>query len=161
MAFRRGRRLGIDVGSVRVGIAQCDPDGILATPLDTVYRRDGDPAALARIAALVAEVDPLELVVGLPRSLDGTERASARTALDFTAQIAAATGLPVRLVDERFSTAEAHTVLQAVGRSARKRREIVDAVAAVVILQSAVDHEKRTGEPAGSVLRSQSEDPHV
>lgn len=159
MAFRRGRRLGIDVGSVRVGIAQCDPDGILATPLDTVYRRDGDAPALRRIAALVAEVEPIELVAGQPRSLDGTARASADTALAFTEQIARETGLPVRLVDERFSTTEAHTVLQAVGRSARKRREIVDAVAAVVILQSAVDQEKSTGLPAGTLLHPASEAP--
>jgi putative holliday junction resolvase len=158
MAFRRGRRLGIDVGSVRVGIAQCDPDGILATPVGTVYRREGDEQALRRIAEIAAEHEPIELVTGLPRSLDGTERASAATALDFTRQIAAATRLPVRLVDERFSTTQAHAVLQSVGKNSRKRREIVDAVAAVVILQSAVDQEKQTGEPAGELLEDRRED---
>lgn len=152
MSFRRGRRLGIDVGTVRIGIAQCDPDGILATPLDTVYRRAGDETALQRIAGLVRETDPIELVTGLPRSLDGAQRAAAASTLDFTARIARATGVPVRLVDERFSTTQAHTVLQAVGKSARKRREIVDAVAAVVILQSAIDHERSTGRPAGELL---------
>ncbi|GAA4285398.1 Holliday junction resolvase RuvX [Brevibacterium daeguense] len=157
MAFRRGRRLGIDVGSVRIGIAQCDPDGILATPVGTVYRRDGDEQALRRIAEIVTEHEPIELITGLPRSLDGTERASAATALDFTRQIADATGLPVRLVDERFSTTQAHAVLQSVGKSSRKRREIVDAVAAVVILQSAIDQEKQTGAPAGELLEDRGE----
>ncbi|WP_349827989.1 Holliday junction resolvase RuvX [Brevibacterium litoralis] len=152
MSFRRGRRLGIDVGSVRVGIAQCDPDGILATPLDTVYRRSGDEAALKDIARITAEYEPLELVAGLPASLDGKERASADVALDFTRRIAEVTGVPVRLHDERFSTTQAHRVLQSVGKNARKRREIVDSVAAVVILQAAIDQEKQTGTPGGRLL---------
>ncbi|GAA2008580.1 Holliday junction resolvase RuvX [Brevibacterium samyangense] len=152
MTFRRGRRLGIDVGSVRVGIAQCDPDGILATPLDTVYRRDGDETALRRIRAIAEEYEPLEIIGGLPASLDGTERASAQVALDFTRRIAEVTGVPVRLHDERFTTTQAHRVLQSVGKNARKRREIVDSVAAVVILQAAIDQEKQTGVPGGRML---------
>lgn len=155
--FRRGRRLGFDVGSVRIGVAQCDPDGILATPLDTVYRRDGDDRALAQIAGIIAEHDPLELVVGLPRSLDGAERASAADALDFTRRFASRTEVPVRLVDERFTTTQAHAVLAAAGKNARKRREIVDAVAAVVILQTAIDQEKTTGTAAGELLDTTGE----
>lgn len=152
MTFRRGRRLGVDVGSVRVGVAYCDPDGILAAPLATVYRRDGDPAALRRLGELVAEVDPIEIVSGRPRSLDGADRASALTALEFTRQIASTTGLPVRLVDERFTTTQAQHMLESAGKNSRQRREIVDAAAAVVILQTALDLEKSLGCAPGEPL---------
>lgn len=156
MSFRRGRRIGIDVGSVRVGVAYSDPDGILAAPLATVYRRNGDQAALRELRGLVAEVDPLEIVCGRPTSLDGADRASAATALTFTQQIAAATGLPVRLVDERFTTTVAHHMLESAGKNSKQRREKVDAAAAVVILQAALELEKNLGTPPGEPLPPQS-----
>lgn len=70
--LRRGRRLAVDVGDARIGVASCDPDGILATPVETVPGRDV-PAAHRRLAALVEEYEPIEVVVGLPRSLKGGE----------------------------------------------------------------------------------------
>ncbi len=158
MTFRRGRRLGLDIGSVRIGVAQCDPDGILSTPLTTVYRRSGDAAALREIAALCSEYEPLEIICGQPRSLDGRLRASAQSAAEFTSAVAALGAAPVRLVDERFTTTQAHGVLQSAGKNSRARRESVDAVAAVLILQSAVDYEKQTGSPAGTLVEPASGD---
>ncbi|MFK4836757.1 Holliday junction resolvase RuvX [Microbacterium sp. ZW T2_14] len=145
--FRRGRRLGIDVGKARVGVATCDPDGLLATPVETVPRND---ASVARITALAEEYSAVELLVGLPMNLRGEDTASTQDARDFAAALAAASALPVRLVDERLSTVSAHAALRSSGRSQRSSRSIVDQVAAVVLLQQALDVEKSTGRPPGT-----------
>ncbi|KAF2419148.1 Holliday junction resolvase RuvX [Microbacterium sp. B35-30] len=145
--FRRGRRLGIDVGKARVGVATCDPDGLLATPVETVPR---DDASVARITALAEEYSAVELLVGLPMNLRGEDTASTQDARDFAAALAAASALPVRLVDERLSTVSAHAALRSSGRSQRSSRTIVDQVAAVVLLQQALDVEKSTGRPPGT-----------
>lgn len=137
--MRRGRRLGIDVGTVRVGIAYSDPDGLLASPYEVVNRRGGDNFALRRIQEIVDEVDPVELVIGDPTSLDGQARQSAGKARRFAEKIVERTGLPVRYVDERFTTTQAHMMLQSAGKTSKQRRETVDAQAAVVILQTALD----------------------
>lgn len=147
--FRRGVRLGIDVGKARVGVARCDPDGMLAVPVETVPR---DDASMERIAALAAEWSPLELVVGLPVNMRGEDTASTQDARDFAAALVTRTGLSVRLVDERLSTVTAHAALRSSGRTQKNSRSIVDQVAAVVLLQHAIDMEKRTGAPAGDVL---------
>ena len=145
--FRRGVRLGIDVGKARVGVARCDPDGMLATPVETVPR---DDASIARIAVLAGECDAMEILVGLPLNMRGEDTASTADAREFAAQLAAASDLPVRLVDERLSTVSAHAALRDSGRSQKKSRSIVDQVAAVVLLQQALDVEKSTGRPAGT-----------
>jgi putative Holliday junction resolvase len=145
--FRRGVRLGIDVGKARVGVARCDPDGLLATPVETVTRDDG---AVARVTALAEEHSAVEILVGLPLNLRGEDTASTADARDFAAAVAAASALPVRLVDERLSTVSAHAALRDSGRSQRSSRSIVDQVAAVVLLQQALDVEKSTGRPPGT-----------
>ena len=91
--FRRGRRLALDVGSVRVGAAICDPDGILATPIDHV-RRDEDTAAITRIRDLVEEHDAIEIVAGRPRSLDGADHGAVDAALTFLRALAARVSVP-------------------------------------------------------------------
>ncbi len=145
--FRRGVRLGIDVGKARVGVARADPDGMLATPVETVARDDG---SVARILALAAEHDATDVYVGLPLNMQGQDTASTTDAREFAAALAAASDLPVRLVDERLSTVSAHAVLRDSGRSQRSSRSIVDQVAAVVLLQHALDVEKSTGRPPGN-----------
>lgn len=146
-AMRRGRRLAVDVGDARIGVASCDPGGLLATPVETVRAGAGDKA---RIAALVAEYEALEVVVGLPRSLSGREGPAAAKARAFAARLAALVApVPVRLVDERMSTVAATHGLRASGVAARKGRSVVDQAAAVVILQSALDAERATGRPPG------------
>ena len=153
--FRRGVRLGVDVGKARVGVARCGPDGMLAVPVETVPRNE---ASIARITALANEYDAFEVLVGLPVSLSGGDTASTADARAFAGELATATGRPVRLVDERLSTVSAHAALRESGRSLRSSRRIVDQVAAVVLLQQAIDVEKGTGTPAG-VLMSDPQEP--
>ena len=148
--FRRGVRLGIDVGKARVGVARVDPDGMLAVPVETVPR---DEKSVARIAEIAAEYGPIELVVGLPLNMRGEDTPSTTDAREFAAELGRA--IPdagVRMVDERLSTVTAHSALRASGRSQKKSRGVVDQVAAVVFLQHAVDTEKSTGTPPGFVL---------
>ncbi|MFD5225495.1 Holliday junction resolvase RuvX [Microbacterium sp. NPDC058342] len=147
--FRRGVRLGIDVGKARVGVSRCDPDGMLAVPVETVPRTE---ASVQRIAELVREWEPLEVVVGLPVNMRGEDTPSTTDARDFARAVGRSTGVAVRLVDERLSTVTAHAALRSSGRSQKKSRSIVDQVAAVVLLQHAVDTEKSTGNPAGATI---------
>jgi putative holliday junction resolvase len=154
---RNGVRLGVDVGTVRVGLARSDPGGLLATPLETVTRRGGAAAGadVARIAEVVTVCEAMEVVVGLPRSLSGDEGASARAARAYAVAIAHRVNpVPVRLVDERLSTVSAHQHLRAAGVKGRRQRPVVDQAAAVVILQSALDAERASGRPPGSLVES-------
>lgn len=140
-------RLAIDVGSARVGVARCDPDGLLASPLATVARGRGD---LGRLAALAAEHGAMEVIVGLPTGLSGRPGTAAAGARAFAEALAARLApLPVRLVDERFTTTAAHTALRRGGKNSRARRSVVDAAAAAVLLQAALDTERATGLPPG------------
>lgn len=158
--FRRGIRIGIDVGSVRVGVARTDPDGVLAVPVATLTRPRAVSAPrtdLQALAVLVAEYEPLELVVGLPLGLDGAEGAAAAAVRVYAADLVAvlrATGVevPVRLLDERLSTTEATRGLQAAGRDSRSGRAVVDQAAAVIIVQHALDSERATGTPPGALI---------
>jgi putative holliday junction resolvase len=146
---RRGRRLAIDVGEARIGVASCDPDGILATPVETVPGRDV-PAAHRRLRQLVDEYEPLEVVVGLPRSLSGGEGPAAARIRTFARTLAGRISpVPVRLVDERMSTVTAGQRLRASGVSSRKGRSVIDQAAAVVILQNALESERASGAPPG------------
>jgi putative Holliday junction resolvase len=150
--LRRGVRLGVDVGDVRIGVASSDPSGLIATPVETVARGDGD---LARLRALALEHGAVEAVVGLPRSLSGGEGPAALKVRGFAGQLAdalAGDGVGVRLFDERLSTVSAEAVLRGQGRKGRKRRAVVDQAAAVVILQNALDTERGTGHPGGELV---------
>lgn len=147
--MRPGVRLGIDVGSVRVGVARSDARGVLATPLTTVRRGRGD---VANIVKLVAEQSAVEVIVGLPTSLSGREGRAAAGAREFAAELAAELApVPVRLLDERFTTVAAHGALRQGGRDERARRQVVDKAAAAVLLQAALDAERGTGRPPGEL----------
>lgn len=150
--MRRGRRIAIDVGDARIGVASCDPDGLIATPVETVPGRDA-PAARRRIAQIVEEYEPIEVLVGLPRSLNGREGQAAVKARGFAQDVAKIISpVPVRLVDERMTTVTATQGLRASGVKAKKGRSVVDQAAAVVILQSALETERVSGkEPGESV----------
>lgn len=152
--FRRGVRLGIDVGRARVGVARCDPDGMLAVPVETVPRSE---TSVDRLVELVAEYEPIEFVVGLPVNMRGDDTASTVDAREFALLIQTRTGLPVRLIDERLSTVTAHAALRSSGRTQKNSRSIVDQIAAVVLLQQAIDMEKSTGNPAGAAISSNEE----
>lgn len=150
--MRVGIRLAVDVGSTRVGVARCDPDGLLASPLTTISRGRGD---LESLAALAAEQGAIEVLVGLPTGLSGREGAAAAGARAFAGALAARLApVPVRLVDERFTTVMAHEALREGGRGSRARRPVVDQAAAALILQGALDTERSTGRPAGELVGS-------
>jgi len=149
--MRSGARLGIDVGRARIGVARCDAGGLLAVPVETVARdADGD-ADVRRILELAEEFEAIELVVGHPLSLSGAPTASTDDAVAFAGRLAAA-GATVRLVDERLSTVSAQQALRASGRSSRSQRPVVDQVAAVIILQQAIDTERASGTEPGRLI---------
>lgn len=138
--------LGVDVGTVRVGLAGSDETGTIATPLRTVPRR---PAARLwrEMEEVVVDRLPERIVVGLPRRLDGSEGASAIDARGIAEQLHRRTGLPVEMWDERFTTAAAERSLIAAGQRRARRRETIDAVAATLLLQSWLD--SRRGSSSG------------
>lgn len=154
--MRNGVRLGLDPGDARIGVARCDPSGIIATPLETVPSGPGD---IARIAAIVEEEGAMEVVVGLPRSLSGREGPAAQKVRAFAVRLAAAVApTAVRLVDERLTTVTAESMLRERGKRGQKRRAVVDMAAAVVILQHALDTERARGEAPGDVLTAAIEE---
>jgi putative holliday junction resolvase len=146
---RRGVRLGLDVGKVRIGVAGSDPDGMIATPVATVARGAGD---VAGILAIAAEYAAFELIVGLPLALSGRHTASTDDAVGFATTLAATGGIPVRMVDERLSTVSAQRGLRASGRTVKRSRSVIDQAAAVIILQQALDFERSGGIPPGTQI---------
>lgn len=151
--MRPGRRIGVDVGTVRVGVAVSDQDGLLATPVTTLARDADGAADQTRLAELALEHEAVELVVGLPRSLSGREGPAAQAARAYAETLAALVApLPVRLVDERLTTVSAQQHLRRSGVRERQGRGVVDQVAAVVILQHALDSERSSGRAPGELV---------
>lgn len=147
--MRTGVRLGVDPGDARIGVARCDPSGVLATPVETVRRGKGD---LRRIHQLATAEEAVEIVVGLPRSLSGSEGPAAVKTRAFADRLARRVApVPVRLVDERLTTVTATAMLRD-QRKGAKQRAVVDQVAAVVILQQALDSERATGTAPGELV---------
>lgn len=145
----RGRRLGVDVGKVRVGVAVSDPDGVLATPLVTLPRdmgaaADAVPGDIAALVRLVADHDVVQIIVGLPVQLSGAEGAAAIDIRAYANRLARAVGaVPIALADERMSTVVATRRLAERGVRGRRQRAVVDQAAAVEILQSWLDAQRR------------------
>jgi putative Holliday junction resolvase len=159
--YPRGVKLGVDVGTVRVGVAICDRDGILATPLRTLERNAKKNTDVRILASLAVELGAVEIFVGLPRTMKGEEHASARMASDYALLLAGkleelGAEVPVRLVDERLSTVTAHRNLHEAGMSSRNHRKVVDQVAAAGILQQAIDMQKARGTEVGSRVYAES-----
>lgn len=149
MTFRRGVRVGLDWGDARIGVARCDPDGILATPYATVAAGERE---VADLLAVLAELEPLEVVVGLPTTLAGTEGPATRKVRERAGRLAAATSVPIRLVDERFSTVEVSRRMREGGRRAKEQRSVIDAAAAAAILEHALSIERSRDQPPGALL---------
>lgn len=155
--FPQGVKLGVDVGMVRVGLASCDPEGILATPVKTLKR---DVKKNSDIRVLVKEVaarGAVQVFVGLPKTLKGEEKSSALMARDYAETLAALLAeaeleVAVHLIDERLTTVTAHQALHQAGLDSREHRKVVDQVAAVAILQHAIDMQKARNENVGRVV---------
>ncbi|CAB5038831.1 MAG: Holliday junction resolvase RuvX [Actinobacteria bacterium] len=135
--MKKGRKLGLDFGSTRIGVAICDPDGILATPFSTL---PSGPELIAQISSICESEKIVAIVVGLPRSLSGEISHAANLVNDFIVQLTAhLPDLPILTFDERFTTTLANQALRASGRSAKDGRAVIDQIAAVNILQSYLD----------------------
>jgi putative Holliday junction resolvase len=133
-----GRLLGVDYGTVRVGLAVSDPDRIIASPLTTYTRRDADADA-AYFRKVVADESVVGLVVGLPMHTDGREGVKAKEAREFGAWLGQVTGLPVEFADERFTTVFAESALWTAGLTHKRRKDRRDRVAAQMLLQAYID----------------------
>jgi putative Holliday junction resolvase len=150
---RPGARVGVDVGSARVGVAASDASGVLAHPVRTLPRDVASDSDVEAIVALTLELEAIEVVVGLPRLLSGDEGEAARIARDYAGRLAARLGtVGVRMVDERLTTVDAHRRLRDSGVPGRGQRAVVDQAAAVLILQSALDTEALSGRPPGETV---------
>ncbi|MDQ4501145.1 Holliday junction resolvase RuvX [Sinomonas sp. ASV322] len=161
--FSRGVRLGVDVGAVRVGLAACDPDGILASPVRTLERDAKKNRDIRLITREAEERNAVQIFVGLPRTLKGAETASAEFARGFAGRLAdslarAGIACEVRLVDERLTTVEAHRSLRSAGLSTRDHRRVVDQVAAVGILEHALTMLRRGHDNVGELVPPTAED---
>lgn len=146
--WRPGVRVGIDVGTVRIGVAKSDPDGILATPVRTVVRTaasgDGVPSDMSEIKDIVASLGAVEVVIGMPVSLSGRESHAAAVTREYARVLATVVDpVPVLFADERMSTVVATRRLRERGVRGKRQRAVVDQAAAVEILQSWLDTQRR------------------
>lgn len=155
-----GVRLGVDVGKARIGVARCDPEGLIATPLETVSRVTRPERELSedvgQILDLAREYAAIELVVGLPLGLSGHRTPSTEDAERFARRLAASGEFPVRLVDERLTTVSAQGQLRQAGKRQKQTRGVIDQAAAVVILQHALDSERAGGRSPGTVVETET-----
>ena len=141
--------MALDWGDVRIGVARCDPDGVLASPYATVAAGERE---IEDVLKVLREVEPIEVLVGLPTSLSGTAGPAAVKARERAMRLAAATPTPIRLVDERLSTVSAARQLREGGRRARQQRTVIDAAAAATILEQALAAERAQGKPPGELV---------
>ena len=150
--MRSGRRLAVDVGKVRVGLAISDFHGILASPLQNVARQTDDNETIRLISAATEDQDLLEIYVGLPVSMSGSATASTDDAVALATLLAAATDVPVRMIDERLTTVSASAALRSSGKNSKDGRKVIDQIAATMILEQALSIEKNTGREPGIEL---------
>jgi putative holliday junction resolvase len=148
-AFRRGVRIALDWGDARIGVAACDRDGVLAYPVRTVRAGKDE---IDQLVALVDEYQPIEVLVGFPRSLSGDEGPAAAKARGRASKLAGAIRVPVRLIDERLTTVTAAQRLSEGGKRAKQQRELIDAAAAVAILEHALAFEGSREIPPGDLV---------
>lgn len=147
--MRLGRRIAIDYGAARIGVAVSSIDALISSPLATI------PAginALEAIATLIREQDAIEVYVGLPLNLSGNPTKSTVDAIEFSKSLAGLLSVPVRLVDERMSTRAAQGQLYASGRNSKQSRSLIDAAAASLILESAIAIELSTNKLPGKAV---------
>lgn len=136
--------LSVDYGDVRTGVAVCDKKEMLASPVGVVTERRAEKLA-EKLAALAKEHAAGEIALGLPKNMDGTEGFRAQAVREFAALLEEAAGLPVTLRDERLTTVSAHGYLNATDTRGKKRKETVDAVSAVIILEDYLRYRKNAG----------------
>ena len=150
--MRSGRRLAIDVGKVRIGVAASDFHGILASGLATVKRNESLEDSITEISKLIQEVEPIEIYVGLPVSMSGDHSASTKDAIAFARSLENLEVAPIRFIDERLTTVTAANALRQSGRDSKSGRSIIDQIAATIILEQALEIEKNSGNQPGKSI---------
>jgi len=150
--MRKGKRLGIDVGSVRIGLASCDADGILSSPLPALKRSTNDADVAVEIKNLASRLEVIEVVVGDPISMSGKITRSTSDARKLALEIAALITVPVRLVDERLTTVSAQMKLRQSGKDSREAKTLIDSASAVEILEHALSTERLSGKAPGVLV---------
>jgi putative Holliday junction resolvase len=138
---RLGRRIAFDYGDVRIGVAICDPDGFIATPLEVLQSKD--PNLFIKINELVQEYEPVKFYVGEPKQLSGVKSVAAEKALNFAARLSAEFDIEISMVDERLSTVSASRQLRDAGVDAKNAKALIDSAAAVAILEQGLAIDKR------------------
>ncbi len=138
---RLGRRIAFDYGDVRIGVAICDPDGLVATPLDVLQSKD--PNLIVKINELVQEYEPIKIYIGEPKQLSGTDSLSSNKALKFAELLGSKFDIEIAMVDERLSTVSASRQLRDAGIDAKKAKQLIDSAAAVAILEQGLSIDKR------------------
>ena len=144
--FRLGRRIGVDFGVARIGVAVSSVDGIICSPLATLQNNE---EALSSLLELISEQEPIETYVGLPLNLQGEHTQSTVLAIEFAKQLFQSGVSNLRLVDERMSTRAAQSQLQASGKNSRQSKGVIDAAAATLIVEIALSYERATGQIPG------------
>lgn len=137
--MRFGRRLGIDFGHVRVGIALCDEDGLVCTPLATLKN---DRTLFSKLSEIVSEYQPTKVYVGKPKQLSGVEGTTAESVSNFVQRFEESFGISVKLIDERLTSKGAEQKLRSVGKSAKESRGLIDQLAATAILELGIELDK-------------------
>ena len=148
-----GVRIALDVGSVRIGVAKCDAEGLLATPVTTI---SAGPEAVKQVLDLLLEHQPTCVYIGKPISLAGKDTASTQSAIEFAGEIAVLlkdSNTQVRLIDERLSTVTAQRGMHEAGRNVKQSRDAIDQAAAVVILEHALASERNSGTLVGEEVK--------
>jgi putative Holliday junction resolvase len=149
---RQGRRLAVDVGKVRVGLAVSDFHGILASPLQNIARQSEDIDTVNLILAAIADETIIEAYFGLPVSMSGKSSASTDDAVALAGAFEATSSIPVRMIDERLTTVSAGSALRSSGKNAKDGRRVIDQIAATLILEQALAMEKNLGQQPGVAL---------
>jgi putative Holliday junction resolvase len=147
--MRLGRRIAIDHGAARIGIAMSSVDALISSPLTTISAGE---SALLDVVEVIREHEPIEVYVGLPLNLSGEFTKSTNDAVAFARALSSVVSVEVRLVDERMTTRAAQGQLQASGKNSKVSRSLIDAAAASLILEGALAFEKTTGDVPGKSL---------
>ena len=150
--MRQGRRLAVDVGKVRVGLAISDFHGILASPLQNIARQAEDSETIGLVLEAIADESVIEAYFGLPVSMSGNSSASTADAVSLARAFAKATTIPVRMIDERLTTVSATSALRSSGKNSKDGRKFIDQIAATMILEQALAMEKNLGDQPGISL---------
>jgi putative Holliday junction resolvase len=150
--MRQGKRLALDVGKVRIGVAVCDSECILSTPLEAIKRSSDLSKTISDISSLVDDLQVLEVYVGEPVSLGGQATESTLDARAVAIDLARNVSVPVRMVDERFTTVSAAAKLRSAGLSTREAKSHIDSASAVEILEMALRLERSSGQEPGTMI---------